>query len=166
MVPKIEKILYATDLSENSSYAFYYAVRAGRAFGAKITILHVVEPPPVVAIGLQVGMTENIMEKENKEVLKRIENRLQEFCQKAETQMGAPCLSLVSKTLVQRGHPIEEILKVADQEACGILVLGSHGKGFLKQTFLGSVCHGVLQRSRKPVFIIPIPSDIAGLGQK
>ncbi len=160
MIPKIEKILYATDLSQNSSYAFYYAVRAGRAFDAKITILHAVEPPPVVAIGLQVGMTQSITEKENKEVLERIKNQLQEFCQRAETQVGSPCLSLVSKTLVHRGHPIEEILKVADQEACDIIVLGSHGKGYLKQTFLGSVSHGILQRSRKPVFIIPIPSHL------
>lgn len=162
MIPKIKKILYATDLSENSSYAFYYAVSAARVFDAKITILHAFEPPPVFAIGLQAGLTESVKEKEIKQVLERIENRLQEFCQKVETQIGFPCLSLVSKTLVQRGHPIEEILRVADQEECDILVLGSHGKGFLKQTFLGSVSHGVLQRSRKPVFIIPIPSDITG----
>lgn len=162
MIPKIKKILYATDLSENSSYAFYYAISTARVFDAKITILHALEPPPVFAIGLQVGLTENVQEKEYKQVLERIENRLQEFCQKVEIQIGSPCLSLVSKTLVQRGHPIEEILRVADQEECDILVLGSHGKGFLKQTFLGSVSHGVLQRSRKPVFIIPIPSDIIG----
>jgi nucleotide-binding universal stress UspA family protein len=166
MIPRIKKILYATDLSENSSYAFYYAVSAAKVFDAKITILHALEPPPVFAIGLQVGLTESVQEKEHKRVLERIENRLQEFCQKVETQIGSPCLSLVSKTLVQRGHPIEEILRVADQEECDILVLGSHGKGFLKQTFLGSVSHGVLQRSRKPVFIIPIPSDITGWNMK
>ena len=162
MVPAIKKILYATDLGENSSYAFYHAVNAARAFGAKITILYALEPPPVFDISLEVGLAESIKEREIKQVVERIENRLQTFCQKVETQIGSPCLSLVSKTLVQRGHPIEEILKVADQEECDILVLGSHGKGLLQQTFLGSVSHGVLQRSRKPVFIVPIPSTITG----
>ena len=89
-------------------------------------------------------MTESAQEKETKRVLEQMENRLQEFCQKLETQIGTPCLSFVSKTLLQRGNPIEEILKVADQEECDILILGSHGKGFLKQSFLGSVSHGVL----------------------
>ena len=159
MIPQIKKILYATDLGENSSYAFYYAVRVARAFDAKITIMHAAEPPRVFDIGLEVGLTESVKEKEFKEVLEGIKNGLQEFCQKVETQIGSPCLSLVTKTLVQRGYPVEEILKVAEEEGCDILVLGSHGKGLLKQTFLGSVSHGVLQRSRKPVFIIPIPSD-------
>ena len=162
MIPKIKKILYATDLSENSSYAFYYAVNVAREFDAKITILYVLEPPPVFDISLQVGFTENVEEKKRKQVLERIKDRLQGFCQMVETKIGPPCVSLVSQTLVREGHPIEEILAAADQEKCDILVLGSHGKGFLKHTFLGSISHGVLQRSRKPVFIIPIPSDITG----
>ena len=29
MVPEIKKILYATDLSKNSSYAFYHAINLG-----------------------------------------------------------------------------------------------------------------------------------------
>jgi len=32
-------------------------------------------------------------------------------------------------------------------------------RGFLRQTFLGSVAGSVLERSRKPVFIIPLPSE-------
>ena len=43
MIPKIKKILYATDLSENSAYAFRYAVNSAQQHGAKIHILHVLE---------------------------------------------------------------------------------------------------------------------------
>jgi nucleotide-binding universal stress UspA family protein len=57
------------------------------------------------------------------------------------------------------GYPVEEILKAADDEDCEAIVLGTHGKGFLRQTFLGSVAGSVLQRSRKPVFVIPLPSE-------
>jgi nucleotide-binding universal stress UspA family protein len=71
---------------------------------------------------------------------------------------------LVSKILVQPGHPVEEILKAADEEAYEVIILGTHGKGFLKQTFLGSVARSVLDRARKPVFIIPLPHDDTGLG--
>ena len=37
-------------------------------------------------------------------------------------------------------------------------MLGTHGKGFLKQTFLGSTAAKVLESTRKPVFIVPLPS--------
>jgi len=65
----------------------------------------------------------------------------------------------VSKILVPLGFPVEEILKVADDEACDVIILGTHGKGILRQTFLGSVSGTVLERTRKPVFIIPLPSE-------
>jgi nucleotide-binding universal stress UspA family protein len=43
MVPQIKKILYATDLSKNSVYAFYFAVDMARKRDAKIIILHAIE---------------------------------------------------------------------------------------------------------------------------
>jgi nucleotide-binding universal stress UspA family protein len=46
MIPQIKKILYATDLSENSSYAFFYAIDLAQRHDAKIVILHVIEPIP------------------------------------------------------------------------------------------------------------------------
>ena len=91
-----------------------------------------------------------------------MENRLQKFCRGMETHIGDRYSSLIVKTLVRVGYPIEEILTTADEEECNIIVLGSHGKGFLKQNLFGSVSHGVLQRSRKPVFVIPIPADTTG----
>jgi len=91
--------------------------------------------------------------------IEEIKERLQEFCKKAETHIGPPCVELVSKILVPLGHPVEEILKAADDEGCDAIVLGTHGKGFLRQTFLGSVAGSVLERTRKPVFILPLPSE-------
>ena len=161
MVPEIKRILYATDLSKNSSYAFYYAIHLARKFDAKITILHAIEPVPLYteAYAVSMRLIERVEKQDREKAIADIQRLLQEFCRKVESRIGAPCLVLVSKTLVLIGHPVEEILKVADEEQCDIIVLGSHGKGFLKQTFLGSVSSAVLHRSRKPVFIIPIPSE-------
>jgi nucleotide-binding universal stress UspA family protein len=91
--------------------------------------------------------------------LEEIKKGLQDFCKRIENQVGLPCVELVSEILLPLGHPVEEILKAADEEGCDAIVLGTHGKGFLKQTFLGSVAGSVLERTRKPVFIIPLPSE-------
>jgi nucleotide-binding universal stress UspA family protein len=159
MIPQIKKILYATDLSKNSAYAFYYAIDLAQRREAKIVILHVVEPlPPIVRFYGSLAEEKQYYQQEKSTDLELIKKRLEEICQKVEKK-GTLCLMLVSNILVRVGHPVEEILRAADEEQCDILILGSHGKGFLKQTFLGSVSHKVLDRSRRPVFIIPLPSE-------
>jgi nucleotide-binding universal stress UspA family protein len=35
--------------------------------------------------------------------------------------------------------------------------MGTHGKGILGNTFLGSTAKRVLRRTRKPIMIIPLP---------
>jgi nucleotide-binding universal stress UspA family protein len=65
----------------------------------------------------------------------------------------------VSNIIIRIGDPVEEILKSADEEKYDVIILGIHEKGFLTQTFLGSVCDAVLHRIRKPIFIIPLPLE-------
>jgi nucleotide-binding universal stress UspA family protein len=55
------------------------------------------------------------------------------------------------------GYPAEAILQKANELDCDEIVMGTHGKGILANTFLGSVTKRVLRRTRKPVFIIPLP---------
>jgi acetoin utilization protein AcuB len=162
VTPQIKKILYATDLSENSAYAFYFAIDFAQKHNANIIILHVVEPlpiPPHVSPYIEKGRIVKIEKDNIKQATEKIKNRLQSFCRRVEGQIGPPCIELVSKTLVPLGHPTEEILNTADREDCDLIILGTHGKGFLAHTFLGSVSSAVLHRARKPVFIIPLPSE-------
>ena len=161
MIPQIRKILYATDLSKNSVYAFRYATKMAEKYDAAIIILHVVEPIPSMAkhymkIYVDESKWEEKIRYEQEVAIERIKKRLQEFC-KQETQDAPQCLAQVSSILVRPGYPVEEILKAADEEDCSMIVLGTHGKGFLKQTFLGSVARSVLDRAKRPVFIVPLP---------
>ena len=158
MVTEIKKILYATDLSKNSSYAFLYATDMAKRHNATIIILHAIEPIPPYA-EVYSGITVEMERKQQEETVEELKKHLQGFCKKAEAQIGPPCVELVSKVLVPRGHPPEEILNAANEEGCDVIVLGTHGKGFLAHTFLGSVSNAVLHRTRKPVFIIPLPSE-------
>ena len=158
MIPQIKKILYATDLSKNSAYAFLFATDMARRHDAKIVILHVLESiPPYMES--DAGITDEMKRKQQEETIEELKAHVQGFCKKAEAQIGPPCVELVSKVLVPRGHPPEEILNAANEEGCDVIVLGTHGKGFLAHTFLGSVSNAVMHRTRKPVFIIPLPAE-------
>ena len=131
-----------TDLSKNSSYAFLYAIDMAKKHDAKIVITHAIEPIPaniMAYLGAQgKRVSEEIKKREQKMDVEEIKKHLQDFCKKAETQIGSPCVELVSKILIPVGHPVDEILKTADEEGCDVIVLGTHGKGFLAHTFLGS----------------------------
>jgi nucleotide-binding universal stress UspA family protein len=158
MPPQIKKVLYATDLSKNSSYAFLYAIDMAKKHDAKIVILHAIEPIPAYAESY-LAMSDEFKKRQHEEIVESMKTHLQGFCKKAEAQVGAPCVELVSKILVPVGYPPEEIMNAADEESCDVIVIGTHGKGFLAHTFLGSVSNAVLHRTRKPVFAIPLPSE-------
>jgi nucleotide-binding universal stress UspA family protein len=102
MIPQVKRILYATDLTKNSSYAFYFAVDMARKHQAKIVVLHCIPsiPPEVYYEG---GLADSnttlkkVKEKEKQEDTAEIKMRLQGFCQKAESEIGSPCVDLVSR---------------------------------------------------------------------
>jgi nucleotide-binding universal stress UspA family protein len=165
MIPQIKKILYATDLTENSSYAFRYALDLAQWREAKIVILHAIEPLPGSVVRRFGTVGRETEEQRQKETVELIKTRLREFCKNMEVQTGPRCPELISDILVSTGHAAEEILNTADEKECDLIVLGTHGKGFLAHTFLGSVASAVLHRTRKPVLIIPLPSSNAAVNE-
>lgn len=168
MIPDIKKILYATDLSENSSsYPFSYAVDLAKRHSANIVILHVVESGHSISYagsGVE-AMLRKAKKEEQEMSVEEVQKRIDVFCKKTEALMGDSCVELVSKIIVPMGNPIEEILKAADEEGCDVIVMGTHKKGFLTQAFLGSVARSVLERTRKPVLFVPLPSEHANIAR-
>ena len=157
MIPEIKKILFPTDLSKNSAYAYYYAVHMARRDEAKIVILHAVEPIPRMLVSFE-DFEHRVAKDRWEDTVKKFKERIQDISVKVDARTGISSVDLISNILVRLGHPVEEILKAVDEEACDVIVLGTHGKGFLEQTLLGSVSNSVLVRTRKPVFIVPLPS--------
>ncbi|MFC1892039.1 universal stress protein [Thermodesulfobacteriota bacterium] len=159
---EINKILYTTDLSPNSEYAFGFTVDLAKKYDSKIVILHVFEELP--------GFTEEFLalfEMEESEKVAnmsiqgrydKIQDRIKAFYKK-ELKDEPESVKRILNVEVYVGYPAEEILKKADELACDIIVMGAHGKGVLEYTFLGSISKKVLRRSKKPVFIIPLPGS-------
>ena len=46
MIPQIKKILYATDLTKNSAYAFYFAADLARKHDAKTLLSKIIQNRP------------------------------------------------------------------------------------------------------------------------
>jgi nucleotide-binding universal stress UspA family protein len=163
MLPSIKEILYATDLSKNSAFAFRYAVKLANVLDAKITILYILpmmDSAMEVPIIVQMGEAEynKLREEKTKEFIEKIEERIRDFSEK-DLKDGQSEEERVSSILVYEGDAVDEILKTAEKLDSDIIILGAHGKGILTHTFLGTVPQKVLRRSRRPVLVVPIPKD-------
>jgi len=161
MIPKIKNVLYATDLSKNSAYAFRYAVNTAQKHDAKIHILHVIEPisPQARAQVLMFVQEEKLdkLHQDHKEDLRRrIVERVQKFAER-ELKDDPETLKRVVGIHVVEGDPATVILTKTDKLGCDTIIMGTHGKGAISHTLLGSVSERVLRRVHKPVYIIPLP---------
>lgn len=161
MIPKIQNVLYATDLSKNSAYAFRYAVNTARKHDAKIKILHVIEPisPQAKALVLTFideAKLDQLHQDSKKDLHRRIEERLKQFAER-ELKDDPETLKRVVGIYLVEGDPATEILNKTDELGCDMIIMGTHGKGAISHAFLGSVSEQVLRRIRKPVYIIPLP---------
>jgi len=174
-LPKVDvkKILYATDLSENAHYAFAYAVSLADLYGAKITLLHVL--PEVselmdkhVAGYIDPDRWEEIKAQhftEAKEALigKRkghlaIKDVLHQFSEKVkEGQEGEGFIT--DDIIVERGNPVEQILKHAEARSCDLIVMGTHGHGTLEDVMIGSTARRIVRRSKIPVLVVRLPEE-------
>ena len=168
MIPQIKRILYATDLSDNSAYVFRYALNFAKKHDAGIAILHVLDPLSVTAKALThshltVEQEKKILEEKLAYVKERIRKGLKTFYEK-ELKNDPDSTDRVESIELCEGFPAEMILTKADELSCDAIVMGTHSKGIIANTFLGSTAKRVLRRTRKPVFIIPLPkgeTDIA-----
>ena len=161
MIPRIKNVLYATDLSKNSAYAFRFAVNTAQQHDAQIHLLYVIEPlsPQEEALVLTYVKKEEIDQRRSdaKENLRRrIEERLKQFAER-ELKDDPETLNRVVGVHIVEGDPATDILNMAEKLSSDVVIMGTHGKGVLRHAFLGSVAEKVLRRIRKPVYVIPLP---------
>jgi nucleotide-binding universal stress UspA family protein len=161
MIPKIQKILYATDLSPNSAFAFRYAINFATKHDATIIILHVFESISTAVrshmeLYLDQEQRERIFNGQVAYTKDRIKKRLNKF---SDTELAdtPKAESRIESIEVCEGFAADAILEKANELKCDVIVMGTHGKGIAANAFLGSVAKRVLRRSRTPVFIIPLP---------
>ena len=161
MIPEIKTILYATDLSENSQYAFGYAVSLANRHDAKIVVLHVIEDIShqmnvQVADLLGAEKWRELQRTRKKEVVDILVHKIESFC--AETAVAdESCPFTVTDVKVRNGHPVEEIIAESIASDYDVIVMGTHGHGILAGAMMGSTAMRVVRRSHVPVMVIRLP---------
>ncbi len=137
-------VLAPTDFSEPSEAALLHAERLARAFGARLTILHVIEPDfemGALSYGIQPDLARYV-EKAEKVAMERLE---------AWASRVSDC---DVEILLKRGTAFVEIVRTAREEQCDVIVIGTHGRSGLKHVIFGSTAERVVRRAECAVLTV------------
>jgi nucleotide-binding universal stress UspA family protein len=139
----IRKILHPTDFSDRARVAFGVACSLARDHRAKVIALHVVplpiawgEVPPAPA-----PSAEDFDREWNEYLLSR---------DSAE-------LGVSVERMMAEGAAEEEIVRVAGELHCDLIVLGTHGRTGLSRLLMGSTAEHVLRTAPCPVLTVRHP---------
>lgn len=142
---EFRKILLTTDFSDTSKLAFGHARALAESFGATIVLTYVEEdrvPPFTVEYaGVQFQEIVDAHRKHATEALEKI--AAEEFkTVNVETRVGL-------------GIPHREIARLAESEGVDLIVMATHGRGFISHALFGSTTERVVRHAPCPVLTIP-----------
>ena len=134
------KILVAIDGSQQSKAALRLAADLAQRYGASLCLLHAF---PHVSDLLGTPQYEHLLEARSAIGQQILEST------RAQVTKDIPV-----ETQLIEGPAASAILRVAVEDACDMIVMGSRGHGQLAGMLLGSVSNAVAQRANCPVLIV------------
>jgi nucleotide-binding universal stress UspA family protein len=144
-VPRLfHRIVAAVDFSEVSMHALAYAVSLAREADAHLMVMHVIHVPEQLALWLDRGNAVSPV----RELQDAAAHRLRSVVSDA----GRRHCHVAER--VEVGEPYREILRVADEQHAGLVVLGAHGRGVVERMFVGSTAQHVVRHAACPVLTV------------
>jgi nucleotide-binding universal stress UspA family protein len=139
---RIARILVPTDFSSPSREATDYALGLARAFGAKVSLLHVIEDP-IIAIPALVCYAPDAA-------------ALEAFSETALANWVLPedSQGVSVEHHWVHGHPVARILDFVRRHDCDLIVMGTHGRSPVTHALIGSVAEKVVRKAACPVLTV------------
>lgn len=139
----MKKILFPVEGMTVSDKAVSMASEFGQGAATEIVILHVQPYGEAVAYPyahLAAPWDEESFNKVSERIVTQAKGRF-------DSDMKV-------STRVVSGDPASEILEVASEEGCDLIIMSTHGMSTIKQFLLGSVTNKVVLHSKIPVLVV------------
>ncbi|HXU06581.1 MAG TPA: universal stress protein [Polyangia bacterium] len=142
----MERILVATDFSEDADRALAVAIRFGKLLKGTVDLVHVYDLPMPTALSVA-GAVEPA-----KPAADDVLNAYRQLDERAASvrEAGVDCAA----TAVGGDAPVE-IVAQAQKLCANVLVMGRRGLSGLRRMVVGGVTERVLRTSGVPVLVIP-----------
>jgi nucleotide-binding universal stress UspA family protein len=160
MLPRIETILYCTDMGQNAPYVLRYAFFLAQHLSARIVVLHVLETLSARQRALVEGYAgqgelAKLIERAHKEAAERLPKRIAAFCE--QEAGGEDWQKMIADVVVEEGRAADQILRQVEATAADLVVIGAHTESPLLDSLVGSTTRKVLRDCPVPVLTVQVP---------
>jgi len=136
----LRRVLVAVDLSTATGRTLATGVALARALGARVRVLHVLEPIRYAYVVLRAPDVGALLERSRATLIRMA------------ARVGVPA----EDTIVRRGGAADTIVAEADEWRADLIVVGSQGKGFVDRLLIGSTTESLLERLPASLLIVPV----------
>jgi nucleotide-binding universal stress UspA family protein len=145
----IRKILVPTDFSTHADEAFRVACVLARATEAEVVVFHIASPPAVVTEGGSLLADPDQREQGN--LWERIHS----------IHSIDPQVRVEHQVIVAHRPSAHHVLEILERLGCDLIVMGTHGRSWLKVLLFGSLTEEVVRWARCPVMVVKAPAHKA-----
>jgi universal stress protein A len=141
----IHHILAPTDFSDHSKKALDYALGLAEKFGAKLSLLHVVEIPPYPVEGYAPpSLAATFLDDLERLATEELARWLPE----------AAAQNVDMTRVVAVGSPYRKIIEAAEAEGVDLIVMATTGRTGISRLVMGSVAERIVRHATCPVLTI------------
>ena len=135
----LKKVLVATDGSKHSRKGMESAADLVKKYDADLVIVHVVEQPRIPESIREYFIGEKVPEEPESTYLESIGKKILSEAEKQARELGIQKI----ETVLLHGNPADKIVKYAKDKGMDMIVMGSHGLGFIEGIIMGSISRKV-----------------------
>jgi len=151
MLP-IKTILHPTDFSPGAAHAYHLACSLARDYGARLIIMHVRVNPP--AVSAEFGTMPHVASIHGDMLAPEGDV---EILRARLAQMRPDDERLPVEHVLVDGVPAAEIVNLAKNNGCDLILMGTHGRTGLGRLLMGSVAEQVVRKAPCPVLTVKTP---------
>ena len=146
----MKKILIPTDLSPNAGNAIRYALNFCKNFPAELIFLHATHPMLDLP-DTSLEFYDSIVFQDEKEQLNFVRANLNKLLEEENIDQEKLNFSIELRI----GFAADEIVRVAKEFNCDLIIMGTQGATGLSKLFIGSITYSVIKKTEIPVLAIP-----------
>jgi nucleotide-binding universal stress UspA family protein len=146
----LRKLLYATDLAENSEAGLEFSIRLARGLDAQLVVVHVVQAMDAGLLGLEgVGVATDYVTEVRAQAAERLSKLV------ALVSDGRVPIT----TVLADGVPCDAIIDLTIKQNVDLVIIDLHERGRLERALLGATAERVIRTAAVPVLSLPMPAN-------
>jgi nucleotide-binding universal stress UspA family protein len=143
----VKKILTPIDRSGYKEKILAFAISLGKAWGAELTVIHVIDPGRGVPGGRIKEKEREREEEAKREAEMLVLNTIEPLIRKEGIN--------IKKEVIEESDTVEKaIIDYAKKNNIDVIVIGTKGMTAVEEYFFGSVANAVIHHAHCPVFAI------------